>query len=87
MLQSVFTELSDVLPADFFNIESGGGGGGEGGRGERNSCDNLGKKHAIFRLFQGILIRIVVRKSLNIPLTLPLPGRGGIRPTQKGFPH
>ena len=34
MLQSVFTKLPDVLPANFF---LGGGGGGDS-----NSCDDLG---------------------------------------------
>ena len=52
MLQSVFTKLPDVLPAKFFNIDWGE-------RGDSNSCDDLGKNHAIFRLFQGILARIV----------------------------
>ena len=30
MLQSVFTKLLDVLPANFFNIDWGEGGGGRG---------------------------------------------------------
>ena len=35
MLQSVFTKLPDVLPANFFNIDWGE-------RGDSNSCDDLG---------------------------------------------
>ena len=42
MLQSVFTKLPDVLPANFFNIDWGGGGEGRWeSREDTNSCDDL----------------------------------------------
>ena len=52
MLHSVFTKLPDVLPANFYNIDWGE-------KEDSNSCDDLGYNYAIFRLFQGVLARMV----------------------------